>query len=130
MTNELRDKYYGRTLDEYFSTLPGELPIDAVGLWQVVPSGRDGFGLSGSELDAFVRRGVLALLAAGAVPVRHVPGSDYEWDIQKQYGDAPEEIADAVVAEWRAMPDDPLHLCGYGVWLARARPGKSYVKLD
>ena len=84
MTNELRDKYYGRTLDEYFSTLPGELPIDAVGLWQVVPSGRDGFGLSGSELDAFVRRGVLALLAAGAVPVRHVPGSDYEWDIQKK----------------------------------------------
>lgn len=130
MTNELRDKYYGRTLDEYLSTLPGELPIDAVGLWQVVPSGRDGFGLSGSELDAFVRRGVLALLAAGAVPVRHVPGSDYEWDIQKQYGVAPEEIADAVVAEWRAMPDDPLHLCGYGAWFARARAGKSYVKLD
>lgn len=129
MSEELRDKYYGRTIDEYFSTLPGELPIDAVGLWQVVPSGRDGFGLSGTKLDAFVRRGVLALLAAGAVPVRHVPGSEYEWDIQKHYGDTPEQIADAVVAEWRAMPDDPLHLCGYGVWFARARPGKKYVKL-
>ena len=130
MTSEPRHRTYGYTASEAISFFPGELPIDAVGLWQIVPSGRDGFGLRGAVLDDFVRRGILALLNAGAVPVRHIPGSAYEWDIQRQYGTTHAEIASAILAEWHAMPDDPLVLCGEGVRFARARPGTKYVKLD
>ena len=75
------------------------------------------------RLTDFVRRGISALLEAGAVPVRHEPNSAFEWDIQKQYGTSSEEIIDLVVAEWLKMPDDPLVLCGEGVWFARPRPG-------
>lgn len=130
MSDPMENKYNGETIDEAIGYFPGELPVDAVGLWQIVPKGRDGFGLNGSALDDFVRRGILALLNANAVPVRHVPGSGYEWSIQKQYGQDRMTIAENIVDEWRAMPDDPLILCGDGVWFARQRPGTNYVKLD
>lgn len=128
MTKSARHKTYGHTVQEQISFFPGELPVDAVGLWQIVPSGRDAFGLTGAELDDFVRRSVLALLAAGAVPVRHKPGSDFEWDQQPQYGHSPDGIADAIVSEWHKMPDDQLALVGE-VWFALPRPGKKYVKI-
>ena len=129
MTNEPRDKIYGTLMSEHIALIPGELPRDAVGLWQIVPAGRDGFGLHGAALTDFVRRGIGALLDAGAVPVRHDPASAYEWDQQKQYGSSSEGIISAVIAEWLKMPDDPLVLCGEGVWFARPRPGKLYVKI-
>jgi hypothetical protein len=130
MTDELRDKYYGYTISESIALTPGELPIDAVGLWQIVPDGRDGFGLSGEALDDFIRRTITALLDADAVPVRHVPGSQFEWDVQHQYGTTREQIIEGIIAEWHTMPDDPLVLCGEGVWFARPRPGRKYVKID
>lgn len=130
MTDELRDKYYGYTIAEAIRLIPGELPIDAVGLWQIVPTGRDGFGLKGPALKDFVRRGIDALLDAGALPVRHEPGSEFEWDIQRQYGSDREQIINAIIEEWQAMPDDALILCGEGVWFARPRPGRKYVKVD
>lgn len=129
MTKDIRHKHYGHTIEQEISWFPGELPIDAVGLWQIVPSGRDSFGLEGADLDDFIRRAILALLAEGAVPVRHVPGSAFEWDQQLQYGQAADEIADAIVREWHNMPDDPLALVGE-VWFALARPGHKYVKTD
>jgi hypothetical protein len=130
MTDELKDKYYGYTISEAIALIPGELPIDAVGLWQIVPKGRDGFGLKGTALNDFISQGIGALLDADAVPVRHVPGSDYEWDIQRQYGSEREQIIGSILAEWHTMPDDPLVLCGEGVWFARPRPGRKYVKVD
>ena len=130
MTNELKHKTYGYGISECVSFFPGELDRDAVGLWQVVPAGRDGFGLTGSALTDFVRSGIHALLEAGAVPVRHNPTSAYEWDRQAQYGDASDTIERLVIEEWLKMPDDPLILCGEGVWFARPRAGKLYVKLD
>ena len=130
MTDELRDKYYGYTINEAIELIPGELPVDAVGLWQIVPKGRDGFGLSGEALDDFIRRAIAALLEADAVPVRHVHGSDYEWDIQRQYGSEREQIIEAILAEWHTMPDDPLILCGKGVWFARPDPSIKYVNVD
>jgi hypothetical protein len=129
MIDEPRHAEYGRSLSEWISLIPGELPIDAVGLWHFVPDGQ-AFGLSGNAQVDFVRRAIRALLEAGAVPVRHVPGSEYEWDIQRQYGASDDAIIDAIVTEWQAMPDDPLVLCGEGVWFARPRPGKKYVKVD
>jgi hypothetical protein len=79
-----------------------ELPVDAVGLWQIVPDGRIGFGLEGQALADYVRRQVLVLLARGAVPVTGGRSQGHEWIVQRQYGTRPEEIADNVVREWLA----------------------------
>ena len=49
--------------------VPNELPIDAVGLWQIMAAGRGGFELSGTELVEFVRLVLLALFEKGAKPV-------------------------------------------------------------
>ncbi len=34
MTEQLRDKFYGYTIDEWISKVPGELSVDAVGLME------------------------------------------------------------------------------------------------
>ncbi len=130
MTVEPKDKHYGTPLSQVIAEIPGELPIDAVGLFQIVPKGRDGFGFDGALLADFVGRAIMALLDAGAVPVRGGPGSGYYWIAQKQYGASPDEIVSNVIAEWLAMPNDPLVLCGEGVWFALPRQGTNYVKLD
>lgn len=130
MNSEPKDKYYGTPLSQVIAEIPGELPLDAVGLFQIVPKGRDGFGFTGALLTNFVSRAVRALLDAGAVPVRGGPGSGYTWIAQKQYGTLPDDIVANVIAEWLSMPDDPLVLCGEGVWFARPQPGTKYVKLE
>jgi hypothetical protein len=130
MTDELKKNSYGRTTREVIGLLPGELLRDAVGLWQIIPHARDGFGLEGADLIDFIDRSIRSLLGAGALPVRHVPGSKYEWDVQHQYGSSPDDIVAAIIREWQAMPDDPLVLCGEGVWFARPRPGTRHVKVD
>lgn len=131
MIVEPRNKYYGETMSEAISLVSGELPIDAVGMWQIVPKGRDGFDLTGDALVDFIRKCIHALLAAGAVPVRGGKGTGYEWVAQTQYGTTKEEITENVIREWQAMPDDPLVLCGDGVWFARPDPAfPKYVKLD
>lgn len=92
--------FFGQAMVEYINTVAGELPVDAVGMWQIIPAGRHGFGLGGDELTEFVRRCVLALLDAGAKPVVGGGGSDYDWLLQPQYGKSNEEILSAVINEW------------------------------
>ena len=131
MSEELRHKKTGEPLSLVVSQYPGELDIDAVGIWQIVPGGRTDFDLSGDALDDYVRRAILALLEAGAVPVRHIAGSNYEWVYQPQYGDLPSEIAANVIAEWHSLPDDPLILISKCPWFARPDPAyPKYVKMD
>ncbi|AGK58099.1 integron gene cassette protein [Hyphomicrobium denitrificans 1NES1] len=67
MSNEPKHRRTGETLSEVISQYPGELDLDAVGIWQIVPGGRANFGLSGNALTDYVRRAILALLDAGAV---------------------------------------------------------------
>lgn len=129
MTDEPRDKFHGETMSAVISQVPSVLPIDAVGLWHIVPKGRDGFGLTGDALDQFVRRCIYALLAAGAVPVSTGQGTGYEWIAQKQYGSTEEEIADNVIREWREEPDESEII--YKVWFALPDPAfPKYVKLE
>ena len=130
MIDEPRDRHYGTPMSEWIALVPGELPLDAVGLFQIVPDGRDGFGLKDAALTDFVRRCIHALLDAGAIPVRGGKGTDYDWLPQRQYGVTKDEITESIIREWLAMPDDPLVLCGEGVWFARPRPGTKHVKLD
>src|SRR4051795_6106742 len=69
MTDEPREWRSGETLSEYIKQVANELPVDAVGMWQIVPGGRHGFGLEGEALTGYVRRCIAELLSRGAVPV-------------------------------------------------------------
>ena len=130
MSSEPRHRQTNETMSECIAQYPGELDIDAVGMFQIVPGGRVDFGLAGDELTDYVRRAILALLDEGAVPVRGAPGSGYFWIHQKHYGTSREDIADAVIAEWLSLEDDPMVLVG-AAWFARPRPDSpDYVKMD
>src|SRR5262245_59488683 len=106
MSGEPRDRVYGLTIDEYISRVPAELAIDAVGLWQVFAYGRDAFGLSGEPLANLIRRSILALLAKGAKPVVGARDGLHFWHVV-DYGEKPEEIADAILNEWQLTGHDP-----------------------
>ena len=120
MNINVRHKLYGHTLAEHIETVADELPIDAVGLWQIVPAGRSGFGLDGPDLVEFVSRCILALLKHGAKPVQGGGGTKYHWIYQPQYGETDAEILDAVMKEWLASGSsdcDP-----GGLWFALPSP--------
>lgn len=100
MITEPKHKRTGQSLIEVIAQFSNELPDDAVGIWQIVPKGREAFGLGIEQLTDFMRRANLALLEAGAVPVRHVPGTGFEWVHQTQYGTEPAQIAANIITEW------------------------------
>jgi len=100
MSEQRRDKWFGNTIDEVIAMFPNELPVDAVGLWQIVPFGREGFDLHSDELTDFVRRSVSALVERGAKPVVGATDGIHYWELQKQYGSTNKEIVNAVVNEW------------------------------
>ena len=95
-----KDRFFGQTIADYIQSISGELPIDAVGLWQIIPTGRQSFELSGDDLVEFVHRCVFELLIHGAMPVVGGGGTEFDWILQPQYGEAIENIANAVVEEW------------------------------
>jgi len=113
--SQLRDRYYGQTVDEWIAAGPAELARDAIGLWQIVSFGRQGFGLSGPELIDFVRRNLLEMFAKGAKPVTGDVKKVYHWVRLTKYGDDPGKMADAIIDEWQASGRDPDY---GGVWFA------------
>lgn len=100
MSSEKRDKWYGKTVSETIASFPAELPIDAVGLWQIIPYGREGFGFTEGELIDFVRRSIRCLLDHEAKPVRGAREGKHYWIVQTQYGENADEIVEAIVSEW------------------------------
>ena len=112
MTHELRDKFFGQTLDEWIALVPGELEIDEVSLWGISSFARQGFGLSGDALKDCMRRCILGLLDRGAKPVVHVANAIHGngW-LPVDYGPTPDRIADAIIAEQGLEP-------GFRVWFA------------
>jgi hypothetical protein len=106
MTNGPRDRFFGNSIDEWISTLPGELAVDAVGLWQIVSFGREGFGLSGDRLTDFVRRGIEALFVKGATPVVGAMNGIHLWTTV-DYGDSSDVASKAIIAEWQSSGRDP-----------------------
>ena len=116
MTEEPRDRRFGVPMSDYIVQVANELPVDAVGMWQIVPGGRRGFGLKGEALTGYVRSCIAELLSRGAVPVIGGGDTGYYWIHQPQYGSRPEEIIDNVVREWLAngaQDEDP-----GGLWFA------------
>jgi hypothetical protein len=131
MKNELRHPETGDTLAEVISKFPNELDQDAVGVWQINEIGRRDFKLSGDAMADFLRRSVLALLDRGAVPVKHIAGSGYEWVLQKQYGNVRDEIADAIVREWEPVPNEIYAMIEHCPWFVVPDPKfPTFVKLD
>ena len=101
MTHEPRHRLYGHTIEEWIALVPGELEIDEVSLRNIVIAGRDGFGLSGEALTNYMRRNIIALLDAGAVPVTSVADAVHGRGLLPvSYGTMPDEIANAIIAEW------------------------------
>jgi hypothetical protein len=110
----LRHKLFGTPVEQWIAAVTNELPVDAVGLWQIVPAGRDGFGLSGQELIEFVRLNLLALFEKGAKPVIGAADGIHVWTLAP-YGETPAEMADAIIKEWSASGREP---DGGDVWIA------------
>ncbi len=122
MKNEPVDKYFGMPLSEWVERIPNELEMDAVGLWQIIPVGKDSFCLTGEELRNFTKLAIIKLLEHGAVPVRASQKKDEFWVHQKQYGNQHEEIAESIINEWGKNNIDP---DVDGIWFARMRNGNS-----
>lgn len=117
MNAERRHKIYGSTESEWIASTPVELDIDAVGLWQIEPAGRQGFGLEGEELANHIRRNIYALIEAGAIPVYGGGDGPHDWIYQPQYGKTKEEIAENVINEWLAKGGGETTVSD--VWFAR-----------
>jgi len=115
MSIEPVDKYFGIPLSEWIERTPNELEIDAVGFWQIVPIGRDSFGLEDDKLNDFVKRSIIALLEKGAVPVRPSTNEGEAWRVQRQYGSKHDEVAANIITEWLDSGLDPDH---DGLWFA------------
>lgn len=117
MIKEPKHKFYGTAMSEYIKQVANELPVDAVGMWQIVPGARRGFDLEGDALTDYVRRCIAELLSRGAVPViGGGPDGPHDWIVQRQYGSQPEEIIENVIREWLAngaKNEDP-----GGLWFA------------
>jgi len=137
VSSEYRDKWYGNTIEERIEMYRHELPIDAVGLWQIVPFGWDGFSLRGDDLIDFTKRCVIGLLDYGARPVRGGKGTECDWILQSQYGGTNEEIAGSVIAEWLKAGDGEPRVADWhdfqnpanpgGVWFALPKGGRYLV---
>lgn len=112
------DRYFYVPLSEWIEGIPNELEVDAVGLWQIVPVGRDGFGLAGDALREFVERSIDALLCRGAVPVRASAVEGEFWFPDQTYGETKENMIKSIIAEWENSGKDP---DPDGVWFALPR---------
>jgi hypothetical protein len=114
MTNP-KHKSFGIPLDQWIATIPNELEFDAVGLWQIIPTFRDAFGLSGEELTTATRQALRGLLSAGALPVIASSRAGEDWEFDDSYGTTASEIEENIVTRWLS-PNDPPDLGD--VWFA------------
>lgn len=118
MISEPSHRHFGTSLSEWIKRTPNELQVDAVGMWQIVPVGRGDFGLSGEQLRDFVKRSIIELLVAGAIPVRPWNKDGEDWIEDLTFGKSVSEIADNVVREWIGSGIDPDH---DGLWFELPR---------
>lgn len=120
MMNEAIDKVYGRTVSEWIASMPAELRTHAVSLWHVSASGANYFELTGIDLRNFIERGIVALLGAGAIPVKSGKGTSFEWIAEQEYGIDKNDIARVIMRQWDASSKDDNYL--FSIWFALPGP--------
>ena len=98
--DKVKSKFSNQTVGTWLKKMPNELAIDAIGLWQIIPSGIHSYGFSGDDLEEFTRRALSAVLARGAVPVMGSNDPRIGWRHAKEYGSTNEIIIDKIVQEW------------------------------
>jgi hypothetical protein len=126
MTKELPNHEFEQPINEWLALTPNELAISAISLWHVSVAGEHRFNLRGSKLANFIRRGIVALLDAGAIPVNPSKGTRHEWIAVHHYGQETEVISAAILTEWAASSKDENYL--FGIWFAL--PSKQVGNLD
>lgn len=105
MPSEPRSRIDGRTVEEWIAghvheSLEEEIGLD---LATIVFAARHAFGLDGDDLVAYLRRALTALVAAGATPEHCAPcAPSHVRGLVHHDADAPEEIAEGVLADWLA----------------------------
>lgn len=115
--------------DDLIAEYSAELELGPIGLWHVVPRVTE--RSDGIVNRTKLRKIILAMLSAGAVPVRYIPDSGYEWLCQPQYGTGRDEIAEAILREWEPVPNDSFSLIEHCPWFARPDPAyPKHVKMD
>ena len=128
-----RNTYSGQTIDEYIAAQADAIThevAEETHLSSIIYDGRNRFGLAGEELADFVRRTTLALLESGAKPIFFAHGPDYDWAVQHQYGEHPNEIVRTMIAEWQASGKDPSHFSDSDLcFIVPNGPNNKFVKL-
>lgn len=116
MTHAQHWQRYEESIDEWLEELPLKLDHGPIGMWEILPAGRHGFGLQQDALVDFVRASVRRLLECGARPVRRRKDGPYSWVVQSQYGDTPDEILASLIEDWASWDgSDPDR---GGLWFA------------
>lgn len=100
---------------EWFRLSVDEAKSDPVGLWEMIKVGRQGFGLSGDELEGFVRDFILEMLVSGAQAVVGDKGARFGWSPINRYPIEPHALAESLIVDWRASKVDPN---ADGIWFA------------
>ena len=102
----LRHRTYGTPIDETVEAFQNELPMDAVGLWQIVNSLKRGFDLENPQLAKYVQKSVETLLKAGAVPVIG-SSEDKCWHRASGFGGQDKEVTEQVLTYLQRLGRDP-----------------------
>lgn len=100
MPAEPEYKGLGGSMSERIACTPATLDDLPVGMWEIVPHGRRGFGLEGDALAGYIRSCIYELMDAGAKPVA---GGDKpnQWELQTHHGSDKYEVAEAVIRDWQ-----------------------------
>ena len=97
-----RHRLHRWTVEEWRDKLLRDLQNHPVGLWQIVKHSRYDFRLADDNLTECIRLGMLALLRVGARPIEPAMNTPSGWRVVEGYGGTPEQVAEAVIAEWIA----------------------------
>jgi hypothetical protein len=116
MNEDQRESTYNHTIREWIALIPGDLPNDAISLWHISVAAEQRFNLAGQDLAEFIKRGVEALLNAGAIPVVGIRDREYDWVALHRFGSDKEHIVPAVMQEWERSSKDENYL--FSVWFA------------
>jgi hypothetical protein len=106
MTSVPRHRYFGTPIDEWISRVPNELTRDAVGFWQIVPTFKQWFGLSGPSLEQCVRECIELLLRNGALPVQGNAKTN-TWQLRSDLVAERHAMLENIIAYWHALGRDP-----------------------